>query len=744
MTEDTSKTWDGHGSTASLESQNVAAATTTTIDAELERATLASRETKMVARMECTLFALLLIASTLVSWGVYAYSKSSQERNFEQSFVADATKLLDAFSTAVERQIEAVDALSVAITSHARATRQVFPFVTLPDYGVRFANARTLSGSFMVGYYPIVTDAERFKWEDYVVHKRDTINDAYLVESAMRKEQDKYFNVSDESEMFQWRESSDEIVELDSDGFIAVAKPGSGPYLPVWQLSPVPPDKSLLNFNTLTHPSFAGSNLKAITTGRAAIDVATNIDTMSEEGTGAFYTLLLSLSQYRKGKHEIQGDPASAFAYPVFDSFDIAKRRVVGVVSTNIYWRLFFKNVLPPDKRGILCVLENSQNQTFTYRVDHTVSYLGQGDLHDGVYDSFEKSIDIATATSAAESLESKSFTSVALDTQFCNYKLRVYPSHETKDRYVTRDPVRAVVVVVCVFIFTSLIFVLYTLAVGRRQRIVMERAVASGAIVSSLFPSQVRDQLYEANKMEARPKHLLRAKGRDDLEEESYSRPIANLFECTTIMFADIEGFTSWSSSRQPVQVFELLETLYSGFDAIALRRKVFKVETIGDCYVAATGLPEPQEDHAVIMAKFADDCIAQMEELIAGLTLSLGADTAKLALRVGLHSGSVTGGVLRGQKSRFQLFGDSMNTASRMESNGVAGRIHVSQETAKELIAKGKSKWVTTRDDKIVAKGKGLMQTYWVRIGTPSSSAESTRILNELDESIHSEYFA
>jgi class 3 adenylate cyclase len=87
-------------------------------------------------------------------------------------------------------------------------------------------------------------------------------------------------------------------------------------------------------------------------------------------------------------------------------------------------------------------------------------------------------------------------------------------------------------------------------------------------------------------------------------------------------------------------------------------------------------------------------------------------------LAMRVGLHSGSVTGGVLRGQKSRFQLFGDTMNTASRMESNGLPNRIHASQETADALIAKGKSAWITPRDDKIVAKGKGELQTFWVSI--------------------------
>jgi class 3 adenylate cyclase len=144
-----------------------------------------------------------------------------------------------------------------------------------------------------------------------------------------------------------------------------------------------------------------------------------------------------------------------------------------------------------------------------------------------------------------------------------------------------------------------------------------------------------------------------------------------------------------------------ELLETVYKSFDSIAVRRRVFKVETIGDCYVAVAGLPDPQEGHATIMTKFASDCIFKMGQLTTELAHVMGAYTVNLALRVGLHSGSVTGGVLRGQKSRFQLFGDTMNTASRMESNGKAGRIHISEQTANELIAKGKSSWVTHRQD-------------------------------------------
>merc|ERR1711953_1184320 len=102
----------------------------------------------------------------------------------------------------------------------------------------------------------------------------------------------------------------------------------------------------------------------------------------------------------------------------------------------------------------------------------------------------------------------------------------------------------------------------------------------------------------------------------------------------------------------------------------------------------MAVTGLPAPQEDHAVIMTQFAASCLARMDKLMKKLEDSLGDGTSDLGLRVGIHSGEVTGGVLRGEKSRFQLFGDTVNTASRMESNGVKGRIHCSEATADEII--------------------------------------------------------
>lgn len=164
-----------------------------------------------------------------------------------------------------------------------------------------------------------------------------------------------------------------------------------------------------------------------------------------------------------------------------------------------------------------------------------------------------------------------------------------------------------------------------------------------------------------------------------------------------------------------------------FSCQSCVFLNACVYLVDS-DDEYPAVTGLPKAQEKHAVIMVLFATECMAGLGTILNQLAVSgLGDDTKQLAMRVGLHSGPTTAGVLRGDKGRFQLFGDTVNTASRMESNGIASRIHVSQSTANELIAKGKGHWLTARDETIVAKGKGEMQTYFVTVGTSDLGGSS-----------------
>lgn len=123
--------------------------------------------------------------------------------------------------------------------------------------------------------------------------------------------------------------------------------------------------------------------------------------------------------------------------------------------------------------------------------------------------------------------------------------------------------------------------------------------------------------------------------------------------------------------------------------------------------------------------MARFASDIRETSNSLTRELELKLGPGTGELRMRIGLHSGSVTAGVLRGEKSRFQLFGDTVNTAARMESSGIPNYIHASQKTADLLLAAGKGEWLTARETAVEIKGKGKMQTYLVEPSAGNTAA-------------------
>lgn len=282
-------------------------------------------------------------------------------------------------------------------------------------------------------------------------------------------------------------------------------------------------------------------------------------------------------------------------------------------------------------------------------------------------------------------------------------------------------------------FVVIILIFLIYDMQVQRRNEKVIYTTAKSNQIITSVFPGAIRDRLVQPEEEQADSDgerksldlsaYLAAGGGRLDRN----SKPLAELFLETTVAFADIVGFTAWSSVREPFQVFLLLETLFHEFDKVASQRGVYKVETVGDCYVAVAGLPLPRKDHAVVMIRFARDIIRVMPSIKKHIERTLGPGAGDLAIRVGVHSGPVTAGVLRGERARFQLFGDTMNTCARLESTGVGGRVHLSKETADLLIKAGKGSWVSPRGEPIYAKGKGELVTYFLRQGDRQTIAIS-----------------
>jgi adenylate cyclase len=186
----------------------------------------------------------------------------------------------------------------------------------------------------------------------------------------------------------------------------------------------------------------------------------------------------------------------------------------------------------------------------------------------------------------------------------------------------------------------------------------------------------------------------------------------IADHFAAATIVFADVVDFTLLAQRLPPAQVVGILDRVFSHFDVLVERHGLEKIKTIGDCYMAAAGVPNPCADHARRAALLA----LEMREVFA---TSAVACQPGLELRIGINSGPVVAGVIGRKRFLYDLWGDAVNTASRMESHGTPGEIQITRATY-ELV---KDDFVCTPRGTILVKGKGEMET-WYLVGRRSAA--------------------
>ena len=330
-------------------------------------------------------------------------------------------------------------------------------------------------------------------------------------------------------------------------------------------------------------------------------------------------------------------EPALEITYPMINEVDDHNSSVVGFLSIGVYFREIIRDVLPLGSNGMIIVVDNKCAESFTYQIDGpNTTYLGMYDKHDRKYDQLTMSTLMADLSNA--STDESLYTGVPINQEYCQYTLRLYPSKDMESMYTSNKATIFLLVTLCTFAILTILFIAYDSRVERRQRKVMSTAVRSTALVSSLFPASVQEQLYNTNTEKERApatKNLFQRTASDENDAGIDSvenagggvgAAIATLYPETTVMFADIRGFTSWSALRQPNEVFHLLESIYGAFDTLAKSYGVFKVETIGDTYVAVCGLPVPKRNHAVAMTRFAKACLEKMTEVCHGLVDILG----------------------------------------------------------------------------------------------------------------------
>lgn len=215
-----------------------------------------------------------------------------------------------------------------------------------------------------------------------------------------------------------------------------------------------------------------------------------------------------------------------------------------------------------------------------------------------------------------------------------------------------------------------------------RDRQVKLARFQEQEKILLNILPAQIAERILEGEKR------------------------IADLHENISVFFSDIVGFTKLSQIVTPDELLTMLNEIFSEFDRIARKHGLEKIKTIGDAYMAVAGVPMAQEDHAERAAAFALDVIEYMTDYRI-------TSKSDLQIRVGLHTGRAIAGVIGENKFAYDLWGDSVNTASRMESHGEPGKIHVSHDFRNTLT---KTTLHFIDRGEMVVKGKGMMKTYFL----------------------------
>lgn len=218
-----------------------------------------------------------------------------------------------------------------------------------------------------------------------------------------------------------------------------------------------------------------------------------------------------------------------------------------------------------------------------------------------------------------------------------------------------------------------------------------------SERLLLSILPKPVAEQLKQQQ-------HLFDQNGFD--QSNGIRSSIAEHFTEATVLFADIVDFTQTSSHRSPIEIVNLLNHIFSAFDYLAERHQLEKIKTIGDAYMVVGGVPTPQPNHADAIANMALD----MQDAIVKFNQETG---ESFSIRIGISTGPVVAGVIGTKKFIYDLWGDTVNTASRMESQGLPNYIQITEATYHCL---GEQYQFEERG-RIDIKGKGNMITYWLK---------------------------
>jgi hypothetical protein len=548
-------------------------------DGVITEAILEKKKSRAVWCLRTLTLTTLSAAALIVAILTYTYSRDSEMKVFQTQYQDSVVKVSEAISLDINNKLNTAMSFSAMYTSKYGA-EDSWPNVTMPHFQEQARGQLAIADGIAISFNPIITSETKAGWEAHAVESVNILGEEKVVERV--------------KEGIRPNMTQD-IIEASDSRY-------PDHMVPVWQIHPIQTNWKAVMFD-----------LHSETNRQRALDDMLEYQVPTITG-------LIHLVQHD------EMDPSSILFFPVFNHLGQSEffTKVEGSISIVFTWADILRSVLPGYIKGLIVVLESSvsdelDKQQFTYSISgDEVTLIGEGDKHDVRFDDFEHVV-FANVAQDAENL--------GIVDYLIMYELRIYPSMVFQEQYLTKQPLIMTIVVIFIFVLTSVIFLIYDYLVHNRQNAIMTFAQQSGRIVNSMFPSGVQERLFSSNEQLERQticdnnatdkegknvlissfkttskrnptyhiKNFLKGKGvfsksqstSDKVDVQGYIQntpPIADLFKNTTIMFADMVSFTEWSSMHSPEDVFYLLETLFLEFDKLAEQMGVFKLGTIGE----------------------------------------------------------------------------------------------------------------------------------------------------------------
>ena len=477
-----------------------------------EETKLATNETKAVACLRFGLAAVLLTATVLSAIGIYIFSSGLEQDEFEEAFDDNSAKLLEAFQVVADRRLGTIAAFGASVTAHTIATNSTWPFVSIPSFAAQGEHVLKLASAPSLTLVMVVEPEDRPKWEnefipqaapkwvaEELLYANQTSQGSGRSGGPPPADEENYEGKPTKSkDGFYEQIYTNQITSLGTrDNVIAKNETN----LVWWQNTPFNPIFSPLriNKNVRYDESFEGEVLNVLLERKVALGRTTT-------------------SSYGS-----RGMPVTGLYYPLLTAFgDDAK--VGGALASLMNWEVYFEGVLPQNAIGLVAVLKNTCEQAYTFVVNGPdVAFVGEGDLHDTKYNDMVRGVSFTSLIN--QGVEKGTFQGLPLDENGCQYSLKVYASSDMEEQYISRMPIFYTVGAVLIFVFTSLVFIVYDRLVERRQRLVEKEAQKSGAIVSSLFPGAYKERLMEEQEIQ-----LEKKAGAKTFSSDANSKKLSNM----------------------------------------------------------------------------------------------------------------------------------------------------------------------------------------------------------------------